>query len=158
MLPEDPPTLNASEKLARFQLRMRLLSYALLHNVSLLPTSVFQFLHMLVVEGTLSIPSAFMLPFEARVAGQIILANQGSRLLPERDQSDHLAVKQRSKVNFLLISCFFVSKVLVGSLLEHKVAKRANFVSLRLSEKTYFSQYAFTMLAVLTDILFETFA
>lgn len=69
MLPEDPLTLNQQEKLARFQLRMSLVSYALLQNVSLLPQSVFQFLHMLVVEGTLSIPTEFMLPFEARVAG-----------------------------------------------------------------------------------------
>ena len=69
MLPEDPPTLNPSEKLDRFQLRMSLITYALLQNVSLLPTTVFQFLNMLVVEGTLSIPSEFMLPFEARVAG-----------------------------------------------------------------------------------------
>ena len=69
MLPEDLPTLNPSEKLDRFQLRMSLISYALLQNISLLPKTVFQFLNMLVVEGTLSIPSEFMLPFEARVAG-----------------------------------------------------------------------------------------
>jgi len=88
MLPEDPPTLNSNEKLSRFQMRISLIMYALLQNINLLPLSVFQFLHMLVVEGTLSIPSEFMLPFEARVAGQIILSNQGSRLLPERKQQD----------------------------------------------------------------------
>jgi hypothetical protein len=42
--------------------------------------------------------------------------------------------------------------------LEHKVAKRANFVGLKLQEKTYFSQYAFTLIAILSDILFEAFA
>ena len=42
--------------------------------------------------------------------------------------------------------------------MEHKVAKRANFVGLKLQEKTYFSQYAFTLIAILSDILFEAFA
>ena len=67
-------------------------------------------------------------------------------------------MKQRSRVNFLLIACFFICKVLAGSLLEHKVAKRANFVGLKLQEKTYFSQYAFTLIAILSDVLFEAFA
>ena len=94
---------------------------------------------MMVVEGTLSIPEDFMLPFELRMAGPIILSNQGSRLLPERNQNDSIAVKTRSRVNFLLIGSFTVSKVLVGALLEHKIARRANFISLKPQETMNFS-------------------
>ena len=75
MLPEEPATLNSSEKVARFQMRMSLVLYSLLQNVNLIPVTVFRFLHMMVVEGTLSIPDDFMLPFELRMAGPIILSN-----------------------------------------------------------------------------------
>lgn len=51
-----------------------------------------------------------------------------------------------------------MSKVLVGSLLEHKIAKRANFVGLKIQETSYFSQYGFTLIALLTDVLFEAYA
>ncbi len=58
----------------------------------------------------------------------------------------------------MFMSCFLVSKVIVGALLEHKVAKRALFVGVNPDEPAYFSLYSFTMIGLLTDIIFEAFA
>lgn len=58
----------------------------------------------------------------------------------------------------MVMSCFLVSKVLVGELLEHKVTKRALFVGVHANEPAYFALYSFTMIGLLTDILFEAFA
>ena len=38
------------------------------------------------------------------------------------------------------------------------MAKRANFIGMKLKETSYLSQYGFTLLALLTDILFEAYA
>ena len=57
----------------------------------------------------------------------------------------------------MLISAWFISKVLVAELLEHRVAKRASFVSLPQREPPYFTLYSFTLIALLTDAVFEAF-
>lgn len=64
----------------------------------------------------------------------------------------------RSRTNFMFISCYIVSKVIVAELLEHPVAKRASFIGIQKNEPVYFSLYSFTLIGLLTDALFEAFA
>ena len=92
------------------------------------------------------------------MAGQIIMADTGNRLRPILDKDDFRSAKQRAKVIFGMIALFLFSKVVVGEVLEHKVAKRALFVGVPKTEPAYFSLYGFTFLALLTDCVFEAFA
>jgi hypothetical protein len=57
-----------------------------------------------------------------------------------------------------MIAGFVFSKVIVGELLEHKIAKRASFVGVAKNEPVYFSLYSFTLLALLADSIFEAFS
>ena len=86
------------------------------------------------------------------------MSDTGNRLKPIIDKDDSRSTRQRSKLNFLMMSAFVFSKVVVGELLEHKVAKRASFVGVAKSEPPYFSLYSFTFLALLTDCMFEAYA
>jgi hypothetical protein len=99
------------------------------------------------------VPLEFLLPFEQSQIGQLLAKDAAGRLRQEGSP-----VKDRSRLNFMIMSCFLVSKVLVGELLEHKVAKRALFVGVHVNEPAYFPLYSFTMIGLLTDILFEAFA
>jgi len=56
------------------------------------------------------------------------------------------------------MSAYIISKVLVGELLEHRVAKRSAFVGIAKSEPVYFTLYSFTLIALLTDAMFEAFS
>ena len=58
------------------------------------------------------------------------MGDTAHRLLPEKEQDDPLSVRHRSKLNFMLISSFFLVKVPVVELLEHRIAKRASFIGL----------------------------
>lgn len=58
----------------------------------------------------------------------------------------------------MFIGSFIFSKVIVGELLEHRVAKRASFVGISPEEPVYFSLYSFTLVGLLTDCIFEAFS
>lgn len=137
---------------------MSLILYSMSKHADLIPPKVPQFLNAMLIQGRLSIPLEFLLPFEEKVGGQIIMADTGNRLRPILDKDDFRSAKMRSKLIFGMIAIFLISKVIVGELLEHKVAKRALFVGVPKSEPAYFSLYSFTFLALLTDCIFEAFA
>ena len=61
-------------------------------------------------------------------------------------------------MNFLFIGCYIISKVIVGELLEHRVAKRASFVGVNSKEPVYFTLYSFTLIGLLSDCIFEAFS
>jgi len=79
-------------------------------------------------------------------------------LRPERVDDNNRAIKARSRANFLIISAYTISKVIVGELLEHRVAKRSAFVGVAKSEPVYFTLYSFTLIGLLTDAMFEAFS
>jgi hypothetical protein len=103
---------------------MSALLTAISQNVHCVPSIVFKFLNILLVKGSLSIPDEFLLPLENKVIGPTLNGNVGRRFRHDYD-SNWGSRQIRSRQVYLMIASFFFSKVLVGSLLEHRIASRA---------------------------------
>lgn len=153
---------NPEHRWQRFSIRFKLLLFSLTEEAKTMPHQTHQFLSMITL-GKLAIPPDFLIDFEKTQLAHVIGLDRKMKLpheLAEVKQNAELLeaeVELRKKHITMIIAVFVVSKVLVHDVFNSAYTTTSLFSDLPKTEAVYFHFYGLTLVALLTDLLYQRF-
>ena len=113
--------------------------------------------------GKLPMPPEFLIEFEKTQLAHVIGLDRRLKMPQEiseiKDNPSLLSAELEQRKNHItmLVSCFVFSKVFTVEVFNSANAVKTHFSTIPKTESVYFNFYGFTMVALLTDLLYKRF-